>query len=79
MVLSVSSTLEDVPHQNSIFFKHDSASALFNQEARDCLDFKFLNRRNRWSAKLPSQRKPPNSPELNPVDFVFWIHLKSLV
>jgi hypothetical protein len=59
-----------------IWFMHDGAPPHFNFIARDALKNKYRNRRigrggpTAWT---------PLSPDLNPVDFYVWGHLRALV
>lgn len=73
--------LEEIPLliRNEVWFMHDGAPAHFSIQARQ-----FLNRTypNRWigrGVEVPNQPWPPRSPDLNPLDFFLWGHLKSLV
>lgn len=70
--------LEDVPLavRNEMWFMHDGAPAHFSLMARQHLDEAF---ENRWIGRGGTQFWPARSPDLNPLDFATWGHLKSLV
>ena len=59
-----------------MWFMHDGAPPQFTLIVRQYLDNKF---QNRWSGWGGSIEWPAWSPDLNPMDFYFWGHLKSLV
>ncbi|KAJ4444666.1 hypothetical protein ANN_06463 [Periplaneta americana] len=70
--------LEDTPLINCqhIHFLHDGAPAHFSRTARRYLDRRFPDR---WIGRGGPIAWPPRSPDLNPLDFYLWGHLKSLV
>ncbi|KAJ4448427.1 hypothetical protein ANN_10443 [Periplaneta americana] len=70
--------LEDTPLNNRqhIHFLHDGAPAHFNRTARRYLDRRFPAR---WTGRSGPIAWPPRSPDLNPLDFYLWGHLKLLV
>lgn len=70
--------LEDASLQirSRMYFMHDGAPAHFSSTARDYLDDAYPNR---WIGRGGPQSWPPRSPDLNPLDYFFWGHLKSLV
>lgn len=70
--------LEEVPLglRHQIWFMHDGAPAHFSRLARDFLDTTYPQR---WIGRGGAQHWPPRSPELNPLDFFLWGHLKSMV
>ncbi|KAJ4435156.1 hypothetical protein ANN_23732 [Periplaneta americana] len=70
--------LEDTPliNRQHIHFLHDGAPAHFSRTVRRYLDRRFPNR---WIGRSGPIAWPPRSPDLNPVDFYLWGHLKSLV
>ncbi|KAJ4436304.1 hypothetical protein ANN_18935 [Periplaneta americana] len=70
--------LEDTPliNRQHIHFLHDGAPAHFSRTARRYLDRKFPDR---WIGRSGPIAWPPRSPDLNPLDFYLWGHLKSLV
>ncbi|KAJ4451919.1 hypothetical protein ANN_03397 [Periplaneta americana] len=59
-----------------IHFLHDGAPAHFSRTARWYLDRRFPDR---WIGRGGPIAWPPRSPDLNPLDFYLWGHLKSLV
>lgn len=70
--------LEDVPLvlRRRMWFMHDGAPAHFALNVRQ-----FLNETygNRWIGRGGPNSWPARSPDLNPLDFYFWGHIKSLV
>ncbi|KAJ4449697.1 hypothetical protein ANN_01101, partial [Periplaneta americana] len=70
--------LEDTPliNRQHIHFLHDGAPAHFSRTARRYLDRRFPVR---WIGRGGPIAWPPRSPDLNPLDFYLWDHLKSLV
>ncbi|KAJ4440420.1 hypothetical protein ANN_08561 [Periplaneta americana] len=70
--------LEDTPliNRQHIHFMHDGAPAHFSRTARRYLDRRFPDR---WIGRGGPIAWPPRSPDLNPLDFYLWDHLKSLV
>ncbi|KAJ4443517.1 hypothetical protein ANN_05189, partial [Periplaneta americana] len=70
--------LEDTPliNRQHIHFLHDGAPAHLSRTAR-----RYLDRRlpDRWIGRGGPIAWPPRSPDLNPLDFYLWGHLKSLV
>ncbi|KAJ4428626.1 hypothetical protein ANN_24671 [Periplaneta americana] len=70
--------LEDTPliNRQHIHFLHDGAPAHFSRMARRYLDRRFPDR---WIGRGGPIAWPPCSPDLNPLDFYLWGHLKSLV
>ncbi|KAJ4432395.1 hypothetical protein ANN_21014 [Periplaneta americana] len=70
--------LEDTPFINRqhIHFLHDGAPAHFSRTARRYVDRRFPDR---WIGRGGPIAWPPRSPDLNPLDFYLWGHLKSLV
>jgi hypothetical protein len=73
--------LEDVPLmlRNRMWFMHDGAPAHFSLAARQFLNRTFANRWIGRGAEMPNQPWPPRCPDLNPLDFFLWGHLKSLI
>lgn len=55
---------------------HDGAPPHFSLVARQYLDENYADR---WIGRAGPQPWPPRSPDLNPIDFFLWGHLKSLV
>lgn len=70
--------LEDVPLniRNHLWFMHDGAPPHFSRLARNYLDMQFGHR---WIGRGGPVAWPPRSPDLNPLDFYLWGHLKTLV
>ncbi|KAJ4438126.1 hypothetical protein ANN_14065 [Periplaneta americana] len=70
--------LEDTPliNRQHIHFLHDGAPAHFSRTARRYLDRRFPDR---WIGRGGPIAWPPRSPDLNPLGFYLWGHLKSLV
>ncbi|KAJ4434880.1 hypothetical protein ANN_23451 [Periplaneta americana] len=70
--------LEDTPliNRQHIHFLHDGSPAHFSPTARRYLDRRFPDR---WIGRGGPIAWPPRSPDLNPLDFYLWGHLKSLV
>lgn len=69
---------EDVPLQlrQKMWFMHDGAPPHFRVAVRDHLNAHF---RNRWIGRGGPVPWPARSPDLNPLDFYLWGHLKTLV
>lgn len=59
-----------------LFFMHDGAPAHFSLSARRYLNAHFGPR---WIGRGGPIAWPPRAPDLNPLDFYLWGHLKSLV
>ncbi|KYM96625.1 hypothetical protein ALC62_12672 [Cyphomyrmex costatus] len=59
-----------------MWFMHDGAPAHFSRVARD-----YLNRNysHRWIGRGGPVAWPPRSPDMNPLDFYLWGHVKSIV
>ncbi|KAJ4426971.1 hypothetical protein ANN_26770 [Periplaneta americana] len=70
--------LEDTSliNRQHIHFLHDGAPSHFSGTARRYLDRRFPDR---WIGRGGPIVWPPRSPDLNPLDFHLWGHLKSLV
>ncbi|KAJ4425912.1 hypothetical protein ANN_27538 [Periplaneta americana] len=70
--------LEDTPliNRQRIHFLHDGAPAHLSCTARRYLDRRFPDR---WIGRGGPIAWPPRSPDLNPLVFYLWGHLKSLV
>ncbi|KAJ4435008.1 hypothetical protein ANN_23581 [Periplaneta americana] len=70
--------LEDTPliNRQHIHFLHDGSPAHFSRTARRYLDRRFPDR---WIGRGGPIAWPPRSPDLKPLDFYLWGHLKSLV
>lgn len=70
--------LDEVPLlvRASMWFMHDGAPAHFSVVARQHLDIAYPNR---WIGRAGPQNWPARSPDMNPIDFYLWGHLKALV
>ncbi|KOC71338.1 hypothetical protein WH47_05048 [Habropoda laboriosa] len=70
--------LEEIPLEirRNMYFQHDGASAHYAANVRTYLDEAF---RDRWIGRGGSVPWPPRSPDMNPLDFFFWGHLKTAV
>lgn len=70
--------LEEVPLATRVllWFMQDGAPAHFSLAARNYLQNTYPNR---WIARGGYVAWPARSPDLNPLDFFLWGHLKSLV
>lgn len=70
--------LEEIPLniRSSMWLMHDGAPPHFSREVRNFLNDAFPNR---WIGRGGPLPWPPRSPDLNPLDFFLWGHLKSLV
>lgn len=70
--------LEDIPlHvRRDMFYQHDGASARFSVSARRILNEKFPNS---WIGRRGPMNWPARSPDLNPMDFFVWGHMKEFI
>ena len=70
--------LEDIPLavQQEMYFMHDGAPANFSRIVLAHLNCHYLEH---WVGRSGPIAWPPCSPDLNPLDFFVWGHLKSLV
>lgn len=70
--------LEDVPYdiRQNMLFMHDGAPPHFSRVAREYLNANFPGR---WIGRLGPIAWPPRSPDMTPLDFFVWGHVKSLV
>lgn len=70
--------LDDVPLnvRQGMWFMHDGAPPHFSVAVRNYLN-EWLP--DRWFGRGSEFPWPPRSPDLNPLDFFFWGHIKSLV
>lgn len=59
-----------------MWFLHDGAPVHFQQQVRQHLDNVFPGR---WIGRGGPIAWPPRSPDLNPLDFYFWGHIKTMV
>lgn len=65
-----------LPIQSDMWFMHDGAPAHFAITVRNFLNATYPAR---WIGRGGPVAWPPRSPDLNPLDFFFWGHMKSLV
>lgn len=70
--------MEDIPlsHFQGIWYQHDGCPAHTVRTVREYLDTKYPYR---WIGRLGPVAWPPRSPDLTPLDYYFWGHMKSLV
>uniref|UniRef100_A0A1Y1L7H2 Tc1-like transposase DDE domain-containing protein n=1 Tax=Photinus pyralis TaxID=7054 RepID=A0A1Y1L7H2_PHOPY len=70
--------LEELPLQlrQRLWYQHDGAPPHFNRAVIDHLNATFPNR---WIGRGGPVAWPPRSPDLTPLDFFLWGHLKNLV
>jgi hypothetical protein len=70
--------LENVPLADirGMWFQHDGAPAHFAVAVRQFLDARYPNR---WIGRAGPIAWPPRSPDMTPLDFYLWGHVKSLV
>lgn len=64
------------PNREEIWFQQDGAPAHFSVEVRQFLDEEFPNR---WIGRRGEIEWPARSPDLTPLDFFLWGHLKTKV
>ena len=72
------SLLDDVPlrTRKHLIFQHDGAPPHYSRQARDHLNTSFPNL---WIGRGGTCSWPARSPDLSPLDFYLWGHMKSLV
>lgn len=70
--------LEDVPLRirTEMWYMHDGAPAHFALNVRQLLNARY---QNKWIGRGGPQPWPPRSPDINPLDYFLWGHLKELV
>lgn len=70
--------LEDVPllTRQNLWFMHDGAPPHYSLAVREYLNNVY---RNQWIGRGGPRPWPTRSPDLNPLDFYLWGHLKNLV
>ena len=70
--------LEDIPLmvRSQMYFQHDGAPAHYSRLVREYLHASFPNR---WLGRLGPVAWPPRSPDLTPLDYYIWGHMKTLV
>lgn len=75
---SLTEHLDDLPLNiiQTVWFQHDGAPP---HNARHVTEWLNRNFGNNWIGNRGPILWPPRSPDLNPLDFYFWGHLKQLV
>lgn len=70
--------LQNVPNHilRQLWFQHDGAPAHFSRVAREILNERYPNR---WIGRGSPIPWPARSPDLTPLDFFLWGHMKNLV
>jgi hypothetical protein len=70
--------LEDIPLmvRSQMYFQHDGAPPHYSRHVKDYLNETFPNR---WLGRGGPVPWPPRSPDLTPLDFFLWGHMKTLV
>ena len=59
-----------------MYLQHDGAPPHYTRHVRDYLNESFTNR---WLGRGGPVAWPPRSPDLTPLDFYLWSHIKTLV
>lgn len=69
---------EEIPLQSrsTMWFQQDGAPPHYSVAARTVLNRRFPNR---WIGRAGPICWPPRSPDLNPLDYFLWGHIKSVV
>jgi len=69
---------EDIPLmiRSQMYFQHDGASPHYTRHVRQYLNDSFLNR---WLGRGGPVAWPPRSPDLTPLNYYLWGHMKTLV
>ncbi|KAK3894978.1 hypothetical protein Pcinc_001271 [Petrolisthes cinctipes] len=70
--------LEDVPFRTrrQMWFMQDGAPAHFARDTRDFINVMYPDK---WIGRVGPIAWPPRSPDITPLDFYLWGHLKSRV
>ena len=70
--------LEDIPLmvRSQMYFQHDGAPPHYTRHVREYLNEFFPNR---WLGRGGPVAWPPRSPDLTPLDYYLWGHMKTLV
>jgi hypothetical protein len=70
--------LEDVPLQHFLneWFQHDGAPVHFSRQVRQILDRRY---QNSWIGRGGPVNWPARSPDLTPLDYFLWGHLKNYI
>jgi hypothetical protein len=74
----LSNLLEDIPllFCASGWLEHDGAPSYFSRQVREILDQQYPHR---WIGRGGPLHWAARSPDLNPVDFFLWGHVKNIV
>ena len=59
-----------------MYFQHDGAPPHYTRHAREYLNESFPNR---WLGRGGPVAWPPRSPDLTPLDYYLWGHMKTLL
>lgn len=62
--------------ENSVYFQQDGAPPHYRKNVRDWLNLHFTDQ---WMGRRGSIEWPARSPDLTPLDFFLWGHLKTVV
>lgn len=69
--------IDDIEQEKGpIFFQQDGAPPHYSNRVRDALNLRFPNR---WIGRCGPLAWPPRSPDLTPLDFFLWGHVKNIV
>ena len=70
--------MEDIPLKASsqMYFQHDGDPPHYSRLVKEYLHASFPNR---WLGRLGPVAWPPRSPDLTPIDYYIWGHMKTLV
>ena len=70
--------LDEVPlvFRVNTWFQHDGAPPHFSREAREIIDQQYPHR---WIGRGGPRPWPARSPDLNPLDFFLWGHVKNFI
>jgi len=70
--------LEDIPLmiRSQMYFQHDGVPPHYTNRVRELLNELFPNR---WLGRSGPVTWPPKSPDLTPLDYYLWGHMKTLV
>ena len=70
--------LEEIPLMitSQRYFQHDGAPPYYTRHVTDYLNESFSNR---WLGRGGPAAWPPRSPDLTPLDYCLWVHMKTLV
>jgi transposase len=64
------------PNFGNIWYQQDGAPPHYGHAVREYLDRTFPNK---WIGRRGSIEWPPRSPDLSPLDYFFWGHLKNVI